>query len=106
MEKPSKVLLVALFIIYTCALGLAVAAERRRSTGRQVPDKYDDTTYCVYDSDVASGYGVGALLFLLTSQALVMGVTRLTFIIAEACLVGGAVRNAYHTKYRGVFGVD
>ena len=23
------------------------------------------------------------------------------FIIAEACFVGGAARNAYHTKYRG-----
>lgn len=25
---------------------------------------------------------------------------RLTFFIAEACLLAGAVRNAYHTKYR------
>lgn len=28
---------------------------------------------------------------------------RLTFIIAEACLLAGSVRNAYHTKYRTLF---
>ena len=27
---------------------------------------------------------------------------RLTFLIAEACLIAGATKNAYHTKYRHV----
>lgn len=25
---------------------------------------------------------------------------------AEACLLAGSARNAYHTKYRGIFGAD
>lgn len=29
---------------------------------------------------------------------------RVTFLGAEACLLAGSARNAYHTKYRGVFG--
>ncbi|KAJ0433528.1 hypothetical protein HanIR_Chr17g0871321 [Helianthus annuus] len=32
--------------------------------------------YCVYDSDVATGYGVGAFLFLLSGESLLMGVTK------------------------------
>lgn len=27
---------------------------------------------------------------------------RLTFLVAEACLIAGAAKNAYHTKYRGM----
>ncbi|CAN1244572.1 hypothetical protein LINPERPRIM_LOCUS6160 [Linum perenne] len=27
---------------------------------------------------------------------------RLTFLVAEACLIAGATKNAYHTKYRGM----
>jgi uncharacterized membrane protein len=30
-------------------------------------------------------------------------VLRLTFLTAEACLVGGSARNAYHTKYLGYY---
>lgn len=30
----------------------------------------------------------------------------MTFIIAEACLLAGSVRNAYHTKYRTIFSED
>lgn len=29
-------------------------------------------------------------------------ICRLTFLVAEACLIAGATRNAYHTKYRGM----
>ncbi|MQL93557.1 hypothetical protein Taro_026195 [Colocasia esculenta] len=29
--------------------------------------------------------------------------SQLTFIIAEACLLAGSVRNAYHTRYRTLF---
>ncbi|PNX94231.1 fiber protein fb34 precursor [Trifolium pratense] len=75
-------------------------------------------TYCVYSSDVATGYGVGAFLFLLSSESLLMGVTKCmclgrpltpggnrawaTFLVAESCLIAGAKKNAYHTKYRGM----
>lgn len=30
-------------------------------------------------------------------------VRRITFLTAEACLIGGSVRNAYHTKYLGYY---
>ncbi|KAJ0668611.1 putative modifying wall lignin-1/2 [Helianthus annuus] len=87
--------------------------------------------YCVFESDIATGLSVGALLFLLVSQLLVMVATRclccgpvlcpgrsrtlaiflfitcwMTFIIAEACLLAGSVRNAYHTKYRTVLSAN
>lgn len=31
---------------------------------------------------------------------------RITFLIAEICLLAGSVRNAYHTKYRTIFSED
>ncbi|KAF9588584.1 hypothetical protein IFM89_013436 [Coptis chinensis] len=90
-----------------------------------------NATYCIYKSDIATGYGVGSFLFLLSSQSLLMGITKcmcfgrplapggnraysiiyfisswLTFLIAEACLVGGAAKNAYHTKYRKMVYAD
>lgn len=126
--KASAIIMVFVFVVDVIAFGLAVAAEQRRSTAHVVPDSNSEYTYCVYDSDIATGYGVGAFLFLFLSQVLIMGVTRclccgkslrpggsrawsimlfivtwLTFIIAEACFVGGAARNAYHTKYRGIY---
>ncbi|KAK9277084.1 hypothetical protein L1049_006623 [Liquidambar formosana] len=95
--------------------------------GKIFVDNQSNATYCVYNSDVATGYGVGAFLFLLSSESLLMGVTKcmcfgrplapggdrawsiiyfvsswLTFLVAEACLVAGAKTNAYHTKYRGM----
>ncbi|KAF8670951.1 hypothetical protein HU200_050220 [Digitaria exilis] len=119
-------ILVHILVVALClaAFGFAVAAERRRSTGSIVTDS-SNTTFCVYDSDIATGYGVGAFLFLLSGHSLLMGVTRcmcfgaplapggsrawsiiyftsswITFAIAEACLIAGATKNAYHTKYR------
>ncbi|KAK8455482.1 hypothetical protein SEVIR_4G121008v4 [Setaria viridis] len=119
-------ILVHILVIALCltAFGFAIAAERRRSTGSIVTDS-SNTTFCVYDSDIATGYGVGAFLFLLSGHSLLMGVTRcmcfgaplapggtrawsiiyfasswITFSIAEACLIAGATKNAYHTKYR------
>ncbi|KAF6165744.1 hypothetical protein GIB67_012641 [Kingdonia uniflora] len=116
------VLVIALSLV---AFGFAIAAERRRSTGTIVTDNLN-ATYCVYNSDVATGYGVGSFLFLFSSESLVMAITRcmcfgrplapggsraysiiyfvsswISFLIAEACLVAGAKKNAYHTKYRG-----
>ena len=47
------------------AFGLGVAAEQRK--------EYD---YCVYDSDIATGYGVGALLLLAAAQVVLMVASR------------------------------
>ncbi|KAL5993521.1 hypothetical protein ACLOJK_014446 [Asimina triloba] len=125
----STLLIAAVFILDLIAFALAVAAEQRRSTANIVPDSQQDYTYCVYDSDISTGMGVGSFLFLLLSQAIIMIASKcfccgrglkpggarawavilfiicwVTFIIAEVCLLAGSVRNAYHTKYRGVVG--
>ncbi|XP_030931902.1 uncharacterized protein LOC126694945 [Quercus robur] len=127
----SKLVLISVFILDIIAFGLAIGAEQRRSTATIVKDNQQDYDYCVYDSDISTGLGVGALLFLLASQALIMvssqcfccgkplspGGSRawavilfiicwLFFLIAEICLLAGSVRNAYHTKYRGIIGGD
>ncbi|XP_062013217.1 uncharacterized protein LOC133729670 [Rosa rugosa] len=119
----SRLVLAVTFVLDLIAFALAVAAEQRRSNSKIQKD--GNSSYCVYDSDIATGLGVGAFLFLLTSQALLMIVSRclccgkalrpsgsrswaimlfitswVFFCIAEACLLAGSVRNAYHTKYR------
>lgn len=119
----STLLLVIVFILDLIAFGLAVAAEQRRASAKISIDA--TSSYCVYESDIATGLGVGSLLFLLASQLLIMVVSRclccgralkpggsrawaialfitcwVTFFIAEVCLLAGSVRNAYHTKYR------
>ncbi|XP_015899090.3 uncharacterized protein LOC107432456 [Ziziphus jujuba] len=121
----SKLLMITVLIFDIIAFGLAVGAEQRRSTARIVQDSDANYNYCVYDSDISTGLGVGALLFLLVSQVLIMGVSRcfccgkplspggsrawavilfitcwVFFLIAEVCLLAGSVRNAYHTKYK------
>lgn len=125
----SKLLMITVFILDLIAFGLAVAAEQRRSTGNYVHDPEQMYQYCVYDSDIATGYGVGAFLFLLASQVIIMVASRcfccgkalspsgsracsvilfiicwLFFLIAEICLLAGSVRNAYHTKYQSIIG--
>lgn len=124
----SKILIITVFILDLIAFGLAVAAERRRSTGKVVNDNEIQHQYCVYDSDIATGYGVGAFLFLMASQVLIMVASRcfccgsplkpggsracavilfifcwISFFIAEVCLLAGSVRNAYHYKYTRIF---
>ncbi|CAL9154249.1 unnamed protein product, partial [Musa hybrid cultivar] len=124
----SKLVLALVFVFDVIAFAFAVAAEQRRSTAKVVTDSENTYNYCVYDSDIATGYGVGALLFLLLSQAVLMVVSKcfcfgrslgpggpracallffllswLTFVIAEACLLAGLVRNAHHTRYRNMF---
>ncbi|MED6160652.1 hypothetical protein PIB30_053398 [Stylosanthes scabra] len=124
----SKLVLIIVFVFDLIAFGLAVAAEQRRSTARIVQDKEVNYNYCVYDSDIATGYGVGAFLFLMVSQVLIMVASRcfccgkalspsgsracavilfiicwVFFFIAEVCLLAGSVENAYHTKYRTLF---
>lgn len=41
-----------------------------------VPDKYDEKTYCVYDSDASTVYGLAAFGLLLISHTVVNGVTK------------------------------
>ncbi|XP_050213665.1 uncharacterized protein LOC126665033 [Mercurialis annua] len=118
----STLLLVIVFVFDLIAFGLAVAAEQRRNTA--AVQKQGDYNYCQYDSDIATGLGVGAFLLLLASQLLIMIASRclccgkamrpsgsrtwaivlfitcwLFFLIAEICLLAGSVQNAYHTKY-------
>ncbi|XLR03910.1 hypothetical protein S83_070108, partial [Arachis hypogaea] len=87
--------------------------------------------YCQYDSDIATGLGVGSFFILVASQVIIIIVTRclccgkvtrpsgsrswaiylfitswVMFMIAAACLLAGSVRNAYHTKYLIVFEVN
>ncbi|KAM0879978.1 hypothetical protein ACQ4PT_033858 [Festuca glaucescens] len=127
----SIIVQVSALILNLIAFGLAVAAEQRRSKATVTPDLVKEYDYCVYNSDIATGYGVGALLLLTAAQVVVMLASRcfccgrglkpggsracalmlflfswLTFLIAAACLLAGSVRNAYHTRYRGIFGGD
>ena len=46
------------------------------SQGNIIKDEFSNSTYCSYSSDVATGYGVGGFLFLLSSESLLMGVTK------------------------------
>ncbi|ONK66648.1 uncharacterized protein A4U43_C06F10530 [Asparagus officinalis] len=110
------------------AFVLAIGAEKRRSTGKVRADEYDERTYCVYDTDASTVYGLSAFALVMLSQALVNAITRclccrrgisgggpgacaitafvlswLSFFLAEALLIAGSVRNAYHTKYVGYY---
>ncbi|OIW04674.1 hypothetical protein TanjilG_07809 [Lupinus angustifolius] len=109
------------------AFVFAIAAERRSTVGTMFEDERKNETYCVYNSDVSSGCGVGAFLFLLASESLLMAVTNcmcfgrpltpgenrawsilyfisswVCFLVAETCLAAGALKNGYHTKYQGM----
>ncbi|KAF4360768.1 hypothetical protein F8388_015091 [Cannabis sativa] len=128
VSVPILAIVVSLHLI---AFVFAVGAERRRSTAKVVPDQYDEYTFCRYDSDASTVYGLSAFGLLLLSQTVLNGVTRClcfgrglvtgrtttctvfffivswtSFLGAEACLLAGSAKNAYHTKYRGVFRVD
>ena len=41
-----------------------------------VLDQNYEYTYCVYDSDIVTFYGVGGFLFLFVIQALIMDATK------------------------------
>ncbi|KAL8159261.1 hypothetical protein V2J09_000798 [Rumex salicifolius] len=122
----SALLLIVVFLLDLIAFALAVAAEQHRSKAILHTDL--SGSHCIYSSDIATGYGLGSLLFLLCSQLLVMLASRclccgarrrglrpaasracavvlfitcwMTFFVAEACLLAGSATNAYHTKYR------
>ncbi|KAL0794476.1 hypothetical protein Bca101_065853 [Brassica carinata] len=70
--KGSTLVFVLVIALCLVAFGFSIAAERRRSIGKSIQDPITNATYCVYSSDVAT---------------------------AEACLIAGATKNAYHTKY-------
>lgn len=115
--------------LHLIAFVFAIGAESRRSTAKVVNDEYDERTYCVYGTDASTVYGLAAFGLLMVSQAVVNCVTRclcfgkglvsgtssstcavvffvvswVSFLAAEACLLAGSARNAYHTKYRGFF---
>ncbi|XP_047342421.1 uncharacterized protein LOC124945935 [Impatiens glandulifera] len=124
----SKLLLFIIFLFDVAAFGLAIAAERRRSSAYIKKDSELNYQYCVYNSDISTAYGIGALFLLFASQVLIMIASKcfccgralkptgsrawavilfiicwVFFIIAELCLLAGSVRNAYHTKYRTFF---
>ncbi|XP_021754806.1 uncharacterized protein LOC110720112 [Chenopodium quinoa] len=124
----SKLVIIAIIVLDVIAFGLAVAAEQRRSTAHIVSDPDANYKYCQYNSDIATGYGIGAFFCLLAGQAIAMAATKcfccgqalgpggaracaimlfivcwLTFFIAEICLLAGSARNAYHTKYRSFY---
>ncbi|KAL6505762.1 hypothetical protein OROHE_023141 [Orobanche hederae] len=127
----SVLILAASISLHLIAFVLAVGAERRRSTAKVVPDEYDEQTYCAYGTDASTVYGLTAFGLLAIAQALVNGVTKCfcfgrgmmagrsttyavfffifswaSFLAAEACLLAGSARNAYHTKYRAIFHVE
>ena len=90
--------------LHLIAFVLAIGAERRRSTvtlslslslstfeslsvllifcfvlcekAKVVPDQYDERTYCVYDTDASTVYGLAAFGLILISQMILNGVTR------------------------------
>ncbi|KAJ6707025.1 13-BETA-GLUCAN SYNTHASE COMPONENT (DUF1218) [Salix viminalis] len=118
----STLLLLVVFVFDLIAFALAVAAEQRRNTAKI--EKVGNDSYCRYDSDIATGLGVGSLLLLMASQLLIMVASRclcggkamrpsgsrawaiflfitcwVFFFIAEVCLLVASVRNGYHTKY-------
>lgn len=118
----SVLLLIIVFVLDLIAFSLAVAAEQRRSSAKVINTGI--SLDCQYDSNVATGLGAGAFVFLLASQLLVMLASRclccggglrpggsrawaimlfiacwVVFFIAEVCLLVGSVQNAYHTKY-------
>ncbi|KAI4972871.1 hypothetical protein ZWY2020_003796 [Hordeum vulgare] len=43
----------------------AVGAEQGRNTGKVVPDEYNERSYCLYDTDASTVYGVCAFFVLL-----------------------------------------
>ncbi|KAL8531739.1 hypothetical protein ACS0TY_008368 [Phlomoides rotata] len=117
--------------LYLIAFVFAFGAERRRSTAKVLPDEYDEKTYCAYATDASTVYGLAAFGLLLVCQTLIHGVTKclclgrgmmggrsttcaivffifswISFLAAEACLLAGSAKNAYHTKYRATFGIE
>uniref|UniRef100_A0A1D1YGC8 Fiber protein Fb34 n=1 Tax=Anthurium amnicola TaxID=1678845 RepID=A0A1D1YGC8_9ARAE len=123
----SILVVAAVSFLHFLAFVFAIGAEMRRNTGKVMKDEYDERTYCGYGSGASTTYGLAAAVLLIVSHAVLNAVTRclccgrglaggprrraicsfllawLTFLAAEACLVAGSARNAYHTKYLGYY---
>eukprot|EP00250_Pteridium_aquilinum_P009242 c18535_g1_i1 orf=400-975(+) len=121
----STLVIIIIFVLDLIAFGLGIGAEQRRATGHyEHPSDGSDSQWCQYDSDIATGLAAGALLFLLTSQVVVLAVTKclccgsslkpgaarafaviffilnwLSFLVAAICFLAGAVQNAKHIRY-------
>ncbi|KFK41233.1 hypothetical protein AALP_AA2G103100 [Arabis alpina] len=122
-------ILAVVISLHLLAFVFAFGAERRRSTAVVVPDLYDEKTFCMYGTTASTVYGMSAFGLLLVSQTVVNGVTKclcfgkglvtgtsytvwsivffviswVSFLGAEACLLAGSVKNAYHTKSEGIY---
>lgn len=118
----STLLLAVVFVFDLIAFALAIAAEQRKTSASLAQN--ETTSYCVYNSDISTGLGIGSVIFLSASQlnimfashclcfgkALTPGRSRtwaiflfiscwVSYLIAGSCLLAGSVKNAYHTKY-------
>ncbi|KAH7292000.1 hypothetical protein KP509_29G046300 [Ceratopteris richardii] len=126
----STFLIIIVFVLELIPFGLGIGAEKRRARGEYVMDNTTYYQYCRYTSDIATRLAVGALLFLLTSQVLILASTHYlccgnalkpgaarafaviffiltwaTFFIAAICYLAGAVQNANHIHYLSYFPV-
>ncbi|KAH7332495.1 hypothetical protein KP509_20G090700 [Ceratopteris richardii] len=105
-------LIIIVFLLNLIVFGLSIGAEQRRAMGEYMKDNTTDYQYCRYNSDIAIGLAVGALLFLLTSQVLILASTRclccgnaLKPDAAPICYLAGAVQNVKHIRYLSYFPV-
>ncbi|KAL9681012.1 hypothetical protein QQ045_012793 [Rhodiola kirilowii] len=121
----SITLIVLIISLHLLAVVFAIGAELRRNIGKVVHYQYGEYNFCAYESDASTVYGLCAFGLLMISQAVVYGVTKcfcfgrglmpgkfktlalfffvfswLNYLGAEACLLAGSARNAYHTKYQ------
>nr|CAD1838430.1 unnamed protein product [Ananas comosus var. bracteatus] len=88
--KGSTLVHVLVIALSLTAFGFAIAAERRRSTVSLISLPRPKNRSI---DPVENGQ------FINNNPTVKI---RLTFLIAAACLIAGATKNAYHTKYRHV----
>ena len=76
-RKPSTLVFLLLVVLHLIAFGFTLDFEQRRSTSKVVPEPNEvGVTYYMYHSDIATGYRVGAFLFLLLAETLIMVVAK------------------------------
>ncbi|KAJ6752093.1 hypothetical protein OIU85_002512 [Salix viminalis] len=121
----STLVFMAIFATDFITFVLALEAEYMRSTAKVATDSDLNYRYCVYSSGIATKLGIIAFVLLLASQVFSMGassyfrkgmnyggnrtsavipsiISWITFFIAEACLLGGSIKNAQQTKFRSI----
>ncbi|CAD6253178.1 unnamed protein product [Miscanthus lutarioriparius] len=72
----SVIVQAVVILLDVIAFGLGVAAVQCQSQTTVSPDDTKEYGYHVYDSDIAMGYGVGALLLLADAQVMLMVASR------------------------------